>query len=217
MSGNVELKEKVDAFSLSLEENAADSLNHALEHVIDGKLNSIKYMIMHSHHAVELFLKARLAKAHFTLIYEKPEAAENPNAKTVDFKTLIGRLQTIGVKLTEEELGHLSILKEKRNAIEHHKVSIDLEEGRLYVGRALRFLEEFVSDQLKKDIAEIVTQEGFEALVKEFYSYEERVDVAKQQLELLAPDIRDGGEYEVFDCESCGEETMVAPSVEVST
>ncbi len=205
-------EEKSNNFVLSLEENAADSLSHALEHVSDKRANSIKYMILHSFHAVELFLKARLAKANHTLIYDKPEEASKDNAKTVDFKTLCNRLKAVGVKLSDESLDDLRILKEKRNTIEHHKVSLSRDDARIYVGRSVRFLEEFIEDELDQEIKDLVDESQYESLLKEFYSYEERVELAKKQLGLESPDPRDGGEYEIFECESCNEETMIAPA-----
>jgi hypothetical protein len=55
---------------ITLEENAMDSLIHGIEHHLYGKRKSDwKYIVLHVFHAVELFLKARLAKHDEKLIY----------------------------------------------------------------------------------------------------------------------------------------------------
>ena len=101
-------------FVLGLEENAMDSLIHGVEHFVDGgRPTDLKYTILHVFHALELFLKARLAKAHPLLIYQKPEKPIN----TVDFAELTGRLFQVGVKLSEENLKDLNRLRSIRNTI----------------------------------------------------------------------------------------------------
>ncbi|WP_375491261.1 hypothetical protein [uncultured Nostoc sp.] len=56
---------------VKLEENAMDSLVHGVEHHLYGRRNTDwKYVILHVFHAVELFLKARLAKHDESFIYK---------------------------------------------------------------------------------------------------------------------------------------------------
>ena len=59
-------------FELSLEQNALDSLVHGVEHYVnEEKPTDLKYTILHVFHAVELFLKARLAKNDPSSIFKK--------------------------------------------------------------------------------------------------------------------------------------------------
>jgi hypothetical protein len=52
--------------------NAMDSLVYGVEHHIHGTREyDLKYVILHVFHAVELFLKARLAKHDELLVYKK--------------------------------------------------------------------------------------------------------------------------------------------------
>ena len=63
-----------DKIEIGLEENALDSLKHGIEHFIrDTSKTDLKYAILHIAHSVELFIKARLSKEHFLLIFFKPE------------------------------------------------------------------------------------------------------------------------------------------------
>lgn len=55
-----------DDFHFDLVENAKDSLSHGVDHFIEaqesGDPSHLKYTILHTFHAIELYLKARLAK-----------------------------------------------------------------------------------------------------------------------------------------------------------
>jgi hypothetical protein len=56
-------------FALGLEQNAMDSLVNGVEHFVNSeKPTDLQYTILHMFHAVELFLKARLAKVTPQLI-----------------------------------------------------------------------------------------------------------------------------------------------------
>jgi hypothetical protein len=72
---------------IRLEENAMDSLVHGIEHYLYGrKTTDWKYVILHVFHAVELFLKARLAKYDESLIYKKngPLSSFRPRGRSSD-------------------------------------------------------------------------------------------------------------------------------------
>lgn len=65
---------------IALEENAMDSLVHSIEHYLYGKRKSDwKYIVLHAFHAVELFLKARLAKHDPKLIYTNRKRGHTVN------------------------------------------------------------------------------------------------------------------------------------------
>ncbi|AFY36887.1 hypothetical protein Lepto7376_0454 [[Leptolyngbya] sp. PCC 7376] len=73
---------------ITLEENALDSLVHGIEHYLHGKRKSDwKYTILHVFHAVELMLKARLAKYDEKLIY-----SNRKNGHTINCSEAVKRL-----------------------------------------------------------------------------------------------------------------------------
>lgn len=110
-------KESNADFVLDIETNAFSSLSHGIEHFVAEETDdNLKFAILHVFHAVELILKARLAKAHPLLIYTRPEVEINDEAHTVDFKTLVGRLKNVGVDLSVNDIEELRKLQSVRNS-----------------------------------------------------------------------------------------------------
>jgi hypothetical protein len=69
-------------FVLGLEQNAMDSLVHGVEHFVnEEKPTDLRYTILHVFHAVELFLKARLAKDDPLSIFTN----RRTDSKAIDF------------------------------------------------------------------------------------------------------------------------------------
>ncbi|MBI5223566.1 hypothetical protein HY990_04030 [Candidatus Micrarchaeota archaeon] len=228
------IKRKESDFVLDLEHNALSSLLHGIKHYVDAlallnarfsiphKLitDNFKFAIIHVFHSVELFLKAKLAEAHPLLIYSKPENEINEDAHTVGFEALLGRLSNLGVKFTKEDRGNINALRKMRNSIEHHKIQKDIEDVKLYVGRAARFLEKFLEGELditlKEEILEEDSEEGeetYKILSVAIQSYEERLQNAKEEMESFLPvDIKDRfTDYEIISCDTCEEETIIIP------
>lgn len=150
---------------IKLEENAMDSLVHGIEHHLYGKRQTDwKYVILHVFHAVELFLKARLAKHDETLIY-----SNRKNGHTVNCTEAINRLvkdvkipldsyveyQKHGKNKDQYKLsGELETLREARNNIEHMEASLSQDEVTNFLGVAFRFLDDFVSRELGLSLEE---------------------------------------------------------------
>ena len=55
---------------LSIKENGVDSLTHTIDHYLEEQPSTyLKYVILHTVHAVELLLKARLESIDPDLLY----------------------------------------------------------------------------------------------------------------------------------------------------
>ncbi|EGJ29883.1 MULTISPECIES: hypothetical protein [Moorena] len=144
---------------VNLEENAMDSLVHGVEHHLYGRRKTDwKYVILHTFHAVELFLKARLAKYNESLIYQNRK-----NGYT------IGSDQAIDLLVNEAKVelsqyaevqksgkyegkyklgGALDDLRKARNSIEHKEIALDSDKVKKFLGTAFVFLDRFVSEEL---------------------------------------------------------------------
>jgi len=228
------IKRKDSNFELDLKYNALSSLLHGIKHYVDAlallkaslsippKLitDNFKFAIIHVFHAVELFLKARLANAHSLLIYSKPEHEINDDSYTVGFDVLLGRLKNIGVILTKEEKDDLNALRKTRNSIEHHKIHQDIEDVKLFIGRATRFLEKFLEDELDITLKDEILKEDdwegeetYRILSEAIHSYEERLQKTKEEMQKYLPaDLKDRfTDYEFVFCDTCGEETIIIP------
>jgi hypothetical protein len=195
---------------LGLEENATDSLIHAREHFLTSdQPRDLKYAILHVFHAVELFLKARLAQAHPILIYSRPEAASD-DATTVDFQTLTARLRKVGVDFSEEDMKDLNSLRRVRNSIEHHQFVGSRKEITGYIGQAMRFLETFLDSQMDISLKDNLKDETYQILSEALYTYQERLEKAQQRMaEYIDP--RDPKGYEAIQCDWCFHETVLVP------
>ena len=204
-------------FSLNLETNALDSLIHAIEHyqwfLEEEQDRDLKYVVLHTFHALELFLKTRLAQDHPLLIYDRPEE-KIEGARTVDFGKLQRRLMNVGVDLTEYEKP-LNSLRRTRNDIEHHSVHIPRRQLEDYLGRALYFLDNFLHDELELNLKEILSAEldddAYRLILEQLYTYRERLERVEQELRKHVRIPGTEERYEQLTCPQCGEMTILLP------
>ncbi|MFA5794759.1 MAG: hypothetical protein WC980_06810 [Candidatus Brocadiia bacterium] len=210
-SGKAWADEEAGRFVFGIEENALSSLKHGVEHFIAKETDeneNIKFAIIHIFHALELFLKARLAKAHRLLIYSKPECAINDDAHTVDFKMLICRLNNIAVNVSINEL---EPLRKIRNCIEHHQIEADKEEVKQYIGRVARFLDKFLGEELGINLKQKLPGNLYVTLSQAIYSYEERIKKAKEEAEKY---VAQNKGYAIESCPECLNITLTTPTLE---
>jgi len=83
-------------------ENGLDFILRALGYLADDPTTKqdLKYAVLHSHSGVELILKERLRREHWSLVFEKPEEAskekyESGKFISVQWKTCLNRLHEI--------------------------------------------------------------------------------------------------------------------------
>ena len=189
-----------------------DSLIHGVEHYVnEEKLTDLKYTILHVFHAVELFLKARLAKVDPSQIFTR-------KGHTVDFKTLIDRLDEVVIQLSARNLDDLNTLRLIRNSIEHHQITGNRKEIEHYIGRAMFFLDSFLQQELGINLKEQLDEETYRILSEALFSYQERVEKAKEQVKKTCEEMVRGERpedipylYTLMHCEECSEETVIIP------
>jgi hypothetical protein len=202
-------------FVLGLEENAMDSLVHAVEYFLsDERDTDLKYTVLHVFHAAELFLKARLAKNSEELIYEKPKKDGTRN--TIGFDKAIERLQQRGVRLSERDCSNLNLLRQIRNNIEHYKIIGSRDEIEEFVGRAVDFLDTFVNEELglslKKELDELdESGETYRTLSMALFFYVKRMVEAGIPLYSIYHPKYKNQDYQFFVCEQCDEEAIAFP------
>jgi hypothetical protein len=199
-------------FVLGLEQNAMDSLEHGVEHFVNAeKPTDLKYTILHTFHAVELFLKARLAKVNPQLIFTR-------NHYTVDYRTLIDRLENAGVNLSEQNRHDLDALRGIRNSIEHHQIQGNRRDIEHYLGRAMYFLDSFLQHELGINLEEQLDEDTYRTLSEALYSYKERLEKAEERVKKVCEEMERDAFIEKIPylcerlrCEECGEETVIIP------
>lgn len=198
-------------FAFELEENAKDSLRHGIEHLLtDGSPADLKQAILSVFHAVELFLKSRLAKEHPTLIFKHPEEANSSDPHTVSFETVIKRLQAAGVTLDKIDCENLAHLQKVRNRLEHHRYDGDKQEAEDFVAKAANFLHRFIDREFDTDWKDILGRLTLETETLAL-SYEQRLRAAGSRLAAVTDsDPKSMGE-DVEMCEACGEDMVPCP------
>ena len=199
-------------FVFELEENAKDSLRHGIDHLLAGDdPSNLKQAILQVFHAVELFLKARLAKEHPTLIFEKPELADCADAHTVGFELAVKRLRAAGVMFDEPEWQRLKHLQSVRNGIEHHKYKGNSQMVRDLVAATIKALERFLSEELNIDWNDFLEPESRTAIEEMIFSYQERLEKASERVGTVTDGDPKSFADDTETCEACGEDTVPCP------
>lgn len=191
---------------LTLEDNATDSFVTGVKMYLEPyNLLGWKYALLLVGQSLELFLKARLAKANPTLIFFDPKKAHDPNAKTVGYEEAIERLTTLGLSFTTQDLADIRFVRDLRNRVEHNEIRVDQLIVDTYLSRAMRFLDGFIYDELGLNVIDLFESAAqFQEFKEHTKSTEEQIAEAEQRANDQLP-IRPKDRYswEVVTCPEC--------------
>jgi hypothetical protein len=198
-------------FVISLEDNAFNSLEHGIEHYLEGSNKDLKFTVLHVFHALELLLKARLAKAHPLLVLQKPE--EDPQkGYTVDYFVMLKRLKNVGVAFSDDDTKSLEYLRSARNAIEHYHFEANRSDIEDYVARTMKLLDRFVEKELNIHLKERISEEVYRAMEIAVYSFEERQERIQGRIaDVLPRKLKEQLDYQRMVCDECGEDAVLVP------
>lgn len=187
--------------SLSLLENAADSLNEALRKVDMGSAydpRPYKFAVLHFTHAVELLFKHHVAEAHPLLIYKNPFSKQLGKEATIGLWEAIQFFQNEDKKLKPETLEDLKWIKQLRNNIEHYKFEMDPREARLTMGRLIRALNEFHEEHDFTELASLIESDCR-------HTYDKLANEYKQKLHEAQRAAEEADDMQPQRCLACGE------------
>jgi hypothetical protein len=191
---------------LELLDNAIDSFNEALakyQQAEAGENSAYKFAILHFAHFLELLFKHYVTKAHPLLIYKNPFSKKISREQTIGLWEAVQFLRNEGRAIDTKFEKDLEWLKGLRNAIEHHKFEMDLEEVQLTLGRLTLALQEFTSHVDEFDIAHHVKPENLSVFIALSDEYREAIIIAKRAAAAKA------GADGVETCYDCFNETAV--------
>ena len=195
----------------SLKENAIDSLKHGIEHYLESDdQTDLKYAVLHIAQAVELFLKEKLFREHYLLVFSKPEKA-NELSKTVTLDECIQRLSAAKIDFDVDEVNAFRKLQEYRNQIQHFKVKLKREDVTYEIGRALKYLELFLDNELEIVVKDELEKELYDAYCEAVYTYDELLKKANKEIDSYLPMDKEKHYYKTDWCPACSNETIVYP------
>jgi hypothetical protein len=136
-------------------QNGLDYLKSTVEHLSERPTaRDLKYAVLHLQAAVEVLLKVRLIREHWTLVFSKPNQASQAAFATGDFTSIglddtIARLKGIvGVSLKPQAEHGFKRLSQVRNNLQHFGL-VDQAAGiESLAGEVLDSLLVFIRDEL---------------------------------------------------------------------
>ena len=203
-----------EILSLSIQENAVDSLTTAIENYFDDKKPTAwKHAIQSAAQAVELFLKVALEAHDPQLIFKNMQSGF-----TVGYDMALERLAGIGIEITDDEQNDIRVIRQLRNKLEHADAVATRAEVEEALARSMRFLDAFLP-ALDIDIADLIPDKH------RFLEFKQSIQPASEwmkQAEGIASasvpwrDVQKGARYEVVLCPECfGEAVAVGDGIEV--
>jgi hypothetical protein len=116
----------------------------------------MKFALLHVDQAIELLLKERV-RASGNSIYKNPK-------ETI---TIWGAYEILENKLhvSVPEKPDLELLHEERNSIQHKYANPSAEDAAFHVDCAMRFIDRFVREELKLELADFIPSEFFEKVL----------------------------------------------------
>jgi len=140
---------------LTLLDNGLDYIYVAVRPIFlthDSSQESWKYSVLHIYSGIELLLKEKLRKEHWSLIFQDTSNASQEKLESSDFISvyhdeLVKRLQGIAKITIDDE--PIKKLRDLRNRFEHFEVNITLNECKEIVAAALNEIIKFWEKHLK--------------------------------------------------------------------
>ncbi|MEE9238242.1 MAG: hypothetical protein V3U58_01635 [Thermodesulfobacteriota bacterium] len=148
-----------DKIEFELLENGLDFIISGLEYITSKSptKRDLKYCVLHLYSGIELILKERLMREHWSLIFAQINNANKEDLKTCDFKSVgledsINRLKNIcGISLDPKEAKHLIAFRKKRNMLEHYAIKDSEESLKSALSKLLKIIIDFLSNEIPPD------------------------------------------------------------------
>lgn len=170
--------------------NALDFLVSAVEHSLKDDARSLKYAVLHLDASIELLLKSRLAKEHWSLIFDVPDKANTNSMKTgdfisVDIKSALKRLEGIaGIVMGDDTKKRILALRDLRNRIQHFSINVRAEAVKSLLAFGCNFVLNFCHQELSyEDSAKQETIGEIKESLLDFQEFvKERIKYIEQEI-----------------------------------
>jgi hypothetical protein len=146
----------------------------------------LKLSILLIAQAIELLLKERLRREHWSLIFKDVEKARTPNATTVTIDESLKRLKHIPkVRFEGKEEDTIRNISNIRNQIQHYEIEVTFED---VIGKAhavIPLITRFLKDEFDSDIRDYLKEQDAKKLLYIDEVLEHLQELARQKIEKI--------------------------------
>lgn len=201
---------------ITLIENALDFILSAVEHAKEDNDRSLKYAVLHLSDGVELVLKEKLKREHWSLLFaDVDKASENAlktgEFKSVDFDECVGRLESISGLNMKSHIDLLRLLRRHRNKLQHFEYSGSRDEIISILVKTWGFVLDFLHDHLPDVVRD---QDVTIEKIKEFMIENENFVKERSAAIQSAIDEFKTLSNAVLECPRCLEPALLIPGIE---
>lgn len=186
--------------------NGLDFISSALG-LLDGdpSEHDLKYAILHLSAGLEIFLKERLHREHWSLVFANVNKASKPSLRSGDFQSvgiddaLVRIDKILGLRATKSEQSSMAQLKVARNMLEHFAATEPPSAMKVQVIGVLAFVIKLLTDVVPAaEPPDLKVVANIRRRLKAFTQYRD------QLMDRLGPELSEWGETrEVVKCPVC--------------
>ncbi|WP_343898746.1 hypothetical protein [Chitinophaga japonensis] len=195
-------------------ENGLDYVKSGTEHIIkEHDFTAYKYAILHLSAGVELILKDRIRREHWTLIFDNINQAKysllsSGDFKSIDFETILNRLVNICViEISDKDIRILKDLRNLRNKIQHFEFTINVQAVRSVCSKVLSIVLNFVNTNFERKHLSISAKNYIDELRELQGKFSEYVKLRTAQIKELLTQAAKKGKIEI--CPMCRQPALI--------
>ena len=205
----------MDDINWAVVSSGLDFLESAVDHLAKGDERDLRYGALHVTAAIEVLLKARLAREHWTLVVDNVNRASRTEYETGNFNSVtidaaLKRLRNVvGSAVTEEEESRITAVEKLRNRVAHFALHGDTpRQTEVVVARGLDVLLHIIDREFlpAADTAERELVEKTLNLVRVRLGTINAL--IRERMESLKPEL-DSAPYPVLTCSGCSQSAYV--------
>jgi hypothetical protein len=196
---------------ITLVENALDFVLTALQYAQEEDVLSLKYAILHLSDGVELILKERLKREHWSLLFADMKKANkaafsNGDFKSVDFDDCMERLENVvQIEIQPHQRKLLNKLRSVRNKLQHFEYSGTRDEVVSILVGTWSVLIDFLHDNLPDVIENHATT--ITSIKKLMLENEDFINTRIEGLKDTIAEFKTKSEA-ILECPHCLQETL---------
>jgi hypothetical protein len=204
----------INNIEFDLLENGLDFILSSLDPIIQSHNDAqLKYSLLHLSAGVELILKERLRKEHWTLIFENINNANSVDLSSGDFQSVnlessILRLENVcEIEISDKDKKYLRELKKRRNKIEHFAFKELDTSIKSLASKVLSIILSFIKENFDNSTLSGQSKSQIEKLRLKMKDFSEFVKLRWSQIKEMLKTISES--HEIIKCPQCFQEAFV--------